>query len=1541
MARKRLNVPFLIISGLVLLFLGVGAVGGYWYMTRRNPQPFIDRGRALAKEGNYFEAAEQLRSGLRYSRKPNPALWVEFGDVVNRLAVQDHEMAGQAVGAWNHSVEIDPAFQPGLERLLEHYRYVASSGGPGDRFSKVRQIADRLLAIDPNHTAARLARAQAAVMAAQAEIETDPAQLDQAMETLAKLRGEDPANADYPYFLAQASLARAQAAARQRDAASAEANVAQARQVMEEALKGQEDNAPMNLRAAQVGMQTLRGDAKALQAGFDRVIQQLEKARQLSKPGDELLTEIYLVSGRIHERFRNDLAGAEKIYRELLEKKPDDIQARLELADLLRRNPARRAEAITLLEKPTQPDPNLGGFKAIGQFVNGEILRLSQLANLKLDALAGGSTTADQAEIDKRLAEVSDLAGKIDTLTRGESPQQLIIRGRLALAKDQRVEGIQTLNRALTLMEPQGRGMDDRRADLMILLSQAYREAGQTGEAKNLLGQVVAMNESNVMARINLIELLLTERSIEEARRHVDFLEKRLPNPPPALAAALAKMLIATADPQKEQARIEGAYGKLPEGSAAERLDKARTAAAINKRDEAIRLAEAVRAEKPGDPQAAQLLAQLYVAAGQKDKAVAVVDEAVAEHPDNNALKLLQAQVKGGSRQDIQEVIGDIAAGITDPFTRELALFEQARAAGDAEGAVKHLFAAEQLKPDDTRVLELVFSYFLNEKNWEKANGYLDRLSKLNADQANGMHYRIRYAVARGEMTQAMEQAVQLSQKQPEFHLSWLTLAQIQQATGRYEEAIGNYSLALEKQPTNIDAMRGLIECAYALGRAEEAKRHLDRALRVAPNSPAFREMALQHELQYGDPMKVVAPREAALKSNPEQPRNWAQLALAYRGAARAKQVAGDEAGTRQMLEKARDTLAEARTKFPDERQFVISYAETCLMTDRFADAERAVQQWVARPEYQDKHDGTLLLANFYVTAGRVEQAEQTLRSAIASGGAKPELQIPLANLLFQTGQVDAALGALGENAEDPRVAQRKIEILIDSGRSGEAEQFVQAALAKQPDSVVLKLLDGMVKANTGKLDEAEKLFNEVLEKDGRNAVALRSRALVQLQRPRADLAAVARDLTAARDLEPNNLQLRMQLAEVQRRRGDTDAALREMESAQRLFPNDKQVRLKLFELYANSQPPRWLEAERLLREMRGLPQFANDPEVLHAEAAMHLQRNSFSQALEAIRAALKVAPDNLNLLRTLFTIQLNSKDYSTLVAESEPLVKANPQLWWVYQFRGTAKARARDKAGALTEFEAALNATNTARNDPAAEQVVRAMATELGVDEALRIAERLAAGDHRWKLTAAVLRQNKGDVSAAINWVEQVLQQPDLPANLHDTALRMAGGFYLLSDPPQSEKAVAAYRKLLERHPDDWGTLNNLAFILATPGPTFQPAEALQHSTKAYELLQKAGVSEPLVFDTHAWALFHNGRTEEAITLLRTVLEQRQFPEAHYHLGEALLKANQPDEAERSLTRAMELILELERDNKDVDETLKARVQDAQSRVKQAKSAR
>jgi tetratricopeptide (TPR) repeat protein len=227
-------------------------------------------------------------------------------------------------------------------------------------------------------------------------------------------------------------------------------------------------------------------------------------------------------------------------------------------------------------------------------------------------------------------------------------------------------------------------------------------------------------------------------------------------------------------------------------------------------------------------------------------------------------------------------------------------------------------------------------------------------------------------------------------------------------------------------------------------------------------------------------------------------------------------------------------------------------------------------------------------------------------------------------------------------------------------------------------------------------------------------------------------------------------------------------------------------------------------------------------------------------------------------------------------------------------------------------------------------------MGDVIGPDEAiLRIRPRVdqAQGGDKWRIMIARLQQTKGDTQGAIATLESVLaREQDLDRNDKLNAYRFGGTLYLMvSNAP---KSVECYKKLLEIAPEDMTALNNLACLLAEVVQPPDPKGGLVYSQRAYDLMQKGGRRDPLIYDTHGWLLTLSGDVDRGVDTLRQSLQLRRIPDAHYHLGEAYLKKQFADQALRELELALDLYKRMKEQKEPVDPALEGKIENALTRA-------
>ena len=569
-------------------------------------------------------------------------------------------------------------------------------------------------------------------------------------------------------------------------------------------------------------------------------------------------------------------------------------------------------------------------------------------------------------------------------------------------------------------------------------------------------------------------------------------------------------------------------------------------------------------------------LCQIYMAQSQnpkdKDLATKVVDEALVASPKDPALQIVRALIDD-DKEKVKDLTLGAIAGISKVFDREMSYYDYYTSHGEKEEAAKHLNAAEAADPENTRIMDIRFTEGLVDRDWKKADKYVDRLGLKNMDEAHGLIYKYRLALAQSNYKQAESIALELVKSLPQFAQSWLCYGEVLKEQRQFEDAAAKFEMALQKQPENLEAYRGLIECNYELKKPEEAKRYIESAKKILGNSnPWLNEQAIAWELNYGDPAKALEPRRLAAEQNPEG--MGAQLAygaalwqVAQNFASKEKR---DEAN--QSVKLARDVLTKVVAKWPDDRYAYAYLADMAIFNSDFAGGEKALKDLVARPSMAEIPDGYVMLGDFYARFSAIaDQTESAKRVAAADAAygvaisklksrtdpAGTDLARRVAAFYAMQHKSDRALEVLEPVDADRRVQQQIIEILMSDNKLTEASHVLDKRLAANPN-------DAQFLATKG--------FIQMMEKNSKAALVTLDRSLSARAAqsdctllPRHDssaqrtdrVAGCDQDLTSARDVadDPHvqasissQIQTRVALCEAYRANGQTEEAIHELQ---------------------------------------------------------------------------------------------------------------------------------------------------------------------------------------------------------------------------------------------------------------------------------------------------------------------------------------------------------------------------------------------------------
>jgi len=255
----------------------------------------------------------------------------------------------------------------------------------------------------------------------------------------------------------------------------------------------------------------------------------------------------------------------------------------------------------------------------------------------------------------------------------------------------------------------------------------------------------------------------------------------------------------------------------------------------------------------------------------------------------------------------------------------------------------------------------------------------------------------------------------------------------------------------------------------------------------------------------------------------------------------------------------------------------------------------------------------------------RGAEAEPLLRHALGAEPNYPKGHEELGRSLLLQGRAEEAVASLERALElDPKLQSAQLALvnaLGEAGRQDDAERRMQSFLRADP------MREWFAKAaelhRAGKLEDAEHIYRQILQRDPRHVEALRLLALIALQCEHYGQA--EQFLKRAVEIAPDYLSAWIDLSRAQLEKLDLEAALASIERAAALNPGSGQVQVHLANIQARSG--RHLEAIDTFRSAAALSPGMPAPWIGLGNTLKTIGRQA--EAIEAYRHAKGLRPLN------------------------------------------------------------------------------------------------------------------------------------------------------------------------------------------------------------------------------------------------------------------------------------------------------------------------
>ena len=370
--------------------------------------------------------------------------------------------------------------------------------------------------------------------------------------------------------------------------------------------------------------------------------------------------------------------------------------------------------------------------------------------------------------------------------------------------------------------------------------------------------------------------------------------------------------------------------------------------------------------------------------------------------------------------------------------------------------------------------------------------------------------------------------------------------AGVAEQRGAVADAVQRWRDALARLPASREAVLGLGRALASAGRFDEADAVLQDAL---ARFPADAQVLCGHALvaeRRGDTAEAIRRWTRARTQLPRHRDPIIHLGQNLRRAGR--------------FDEAEAVLAAAPDSVAGSWDLLVEWASVAQYRGDQAEAIRRWEQ--ARQAFPDRPAVHLWLGTALWMANRPEEAEQVVAPAVARFAQRADLLALHARLAHSRHELDEALlrwrrvAALVPDSDE--AAQYIGELLIDLGRTAEAEAWLADAVARFPGSVGVAERHALIPYQQSNWAEVLVRWQRIAAHHPNHPVVLSGLAEMHMELHQHDAAAVV--LADLLRIDPGHVRGMTLQGSLETIRGDWQGAVRRLTAARRLAPKDTHV---------------------------------------------------------------------------------------------------------------------------------------------------------------------------------------------------------------------------------------------------------------------------------------------------------------------------------------------------------------------------------------------
>lgn len=666
--------------------------------------------------------------------------------------------------------------------------------------------------------------------------------------------------------------------------------------------------------------------------------------------------------------------------------------------------------------------------------------------------------------------------------------------------------------------------------------------------------QAVAAKPDSLMAHSAVVSTLFQLRKPEDAAQQIEAMKKIAPKHPQTLYLA-GQSAYQRQDFKAARETAQELLKMAPDNPNALQLAGAAEFQLRSYLQAETHLSKVVQ-QHPNMALARRLLIATYLRSGQAAKALSTLEPVLGKIDNDPAMLALAGEtfLMNGDANKSAEYYAKSSKLDPNNANKKVAVAIAHLAQGKA-GAQTELEEIASTDSGTSADLALIASH-LKAGQLDKALKAIDSLEKKQPDNPATHNLRARTLLGKKDVAGARASFTRALQLNPTFFPAAASLAALDLAEKKPEEARKRFDAVLAADPKHAQALLAVAELAATTGaKPDEVSKLIEKAVQTNPQDVPARLALIQHYLKNQDNKKALTAANDAAAAIPDRPEILDALG-------RTQQMSGD---TNQAL----NTYGKLATLQPSSPLAHMRLAEIHLAGKNHNEALKNLRKALEiRPDLLDAQRGLILFA---IEEKKMAEALAITRQ-IQQQRPKEAIGLVLEGDVHVTNkswpEAIKAYRAGIKLQPSPELAIKLFSTLSASGNSAEAERWASTWIKDFPKDIAMRMHLGDMATMRKDYTSAAQIYRTALEVQPENPLVLNNLAWVsgQLKAPKAIEYA-----EKANRLAPNQPAIMDTLAMLLAEKGDTAQAVDLLRKAMQIAPQAALIQLNLAKVLIGS----------------------------------------------------------------------------------------------------------------------------------------------------------------------------------------------------------------------------------------------------------------------------------------------------------------------------------------------------------------------------------